>query len=98
MFRWPRIREGDKRNRINDTLHLNLVVPFNNVIMKAYRPISCSSFSSIELNNNIESNRHSIETSNDILSSDAYKNEHHVDRNDSQEHIHVTTLSLEDPE
>jgi hypothetical protein len=67
---WPENHEDDKPDRIENFPQLNPIIPFNNAVMEAYWLILSSPFGTIKLNENIESDRHSLETSNDILSSD----------------------------
>jgi len=67
---WPGNHECDKQNRIEDILQLDPIIPFNNIVMEAYWLILSSAFGAIKLNSNIESDRHSPQTNNDILSSD----------------------------
>ena len=49
---------------------LNLIVPFDDAIIKPYWLILGSPPGTIKLNENIDSDRHPVETSNDILGSD----------------------------
>ena len=68
---WPGNHECEKPDRIENVSQLNPIIPFNKAVMEAYWLILSSAFDSIKLNENIESDRHSLETSNDILSSEA---------------------------
>jgi len=66
----PGNHEGEKPDRIENILQLDPIIPFNNAITEACWLILSSAFGVIESNKNIESDRHSPETNNDILSSD----------------------------
>jgi len=69
----PGSHEGDKLNRIENILQLDPIIPFYNAIVEAYWLILSSAFGAIKLNKNIESDRHSPETKNDILSPDTWE-------------------------
>jgi hypothetical protein len=67
---WPGNHEGDKPDRTKNVPQLNPIIPLNSAVMEAYWLIFSSPFGAIKLNENIESDRHSLETSSDILSLD----------------------------
>jgi hypothetical protein len=67
---WPGNHKGDKPNRMENISQLNRIIPLNNAVMEAYWLVFSSPFRAIKLNENKKSDRHSLETSSDILSSD----------------------------
>ena len=64
------IMRNSKLSSAGNVSQLNLIIPFNDATIKPYWLILGSPPGTIKLNENIDSNGHLVETSNDILSSD----------------------------
>lgn len=62
----------NKLSGVGNISQLNLIIPFNNAIIKPYWLVLGSPSGTIKLNENIDSDRHSVVTSNNILSSNTW--------------------------